>query len=141
MSPPSAILALALSAPQDEIMPAQRDPAPRLLHFARDMRHAPTQAEQKLWSLLRDRRLGGFKFRRQHPVGGDILDFFFESASTAIELDGSQHTTPQGIAYDERRTADLAKLRVRVLRFSDHDMLKDPIAIARTILRILTSGE
>src|SRR5438874_1632896 len=110
MSPPSAIFALALSAPQDEIMSARRDPSRRLLHFARDMRRAPTQAEQRLWSLLRDRRLGGFKFRRQHPVGGYILDFFCESASTAIELDGTQHTTPEGIAYDERRTADLANL-------------------------------
>lgn len=122
-------------------MPARRDPSPRLLHFARDMRRAPTQAENKLWSLLRNRRLGGFKFRRQHPVGGYILDFFCESASIAIELDGSQHNTPEGVAYDQRRTAQLANLRVRVLRFSDHDILKDPIAVARTILRILTTGE
>jgi very-short-patch-repair endonuclease len=122
-------------------MPARRDPAPRLLRFARVMRHTPTEAELKLWSLLRDRRLGGFKFRRQHPVGGYILDFFCEATTTAVELDGSQHTTPEGIAYDQKRTADLANLRIRVLRFSDHETLKDPIAVARTILRILTTGE
>jgi very-short-patch-repair endonuclease len=121
-------------------MPARRDPDSRLRLFAREMRRQPTEAEKKLWPLLRDRNLGGFKFRRQVPVEGYILDFFCEAASTAVELDGGQHAEPDAIDYDRRRSERLAELRIRVLRFSDHDALKDPLAIARTILRILTTG-
>jgi hypothetical protein len=100
-------------------MSTRRDPAPRLLEFARDMRHAPTEAEQKLWSYLRDRRLGGFKFRRQHPVGRYILDFFCEAASTTVELDGSQHTNPPRHRLrpkTHRRLGELAHPRPTFLR-------------------------
>jgi very-short-patch-repair endonuclease len=121
-------------------MPSRRDPAPRLKHFAREMRRKPTDAERKLWDLLRDRRLGGFKFRRQVPVGGYVLDFFCDAASTCVELDGEQHAEPDALEYDERRRQRLAELRIRVLRFSDHEMLRDPLGVARTILRILTAG-
>ena len=105
-------------------MPSRRDPDPRLRRYARDMRHQPTDAEKKLWALLRDRGLGGFKFRRQVPVEGYILDFFCEQASTAVELDGEQHAKPQAMEYDQRRSQKLAELRIRVLRFSDRDVLK-----------------
>ena len=121
-------------------MPTRRDPDPRLRRFARDMRREPTEAEKKLWPLLRDRKLGGFKFRRQVPVEGYILDFFCEAASTAVELDGGQHAQPDAIDYDRCRSERLAELRIHVLRFSDYQALKDPLAIARTILRILTTG-
>jgi len=72
-------------------MTSRRDPNRRLLRFAREMRHQPTDAERKLWSLLRDRRLGGFKFRRQHPVAGYIVDFSARqpppsSNSTAVSI-------------------------------------------------------
>ncbi|MFI5380441.1 MAG: endonuclease domain-containing protein [Tepidisphaerales bacterium] len=118
-------------------MQERRDYDRRLLSFARQMRRQPTDAEKKLWSVLRGQRLGGLKFRRQHPVAGYILDFYCEEHSVAVELDGGQHTTEEGRAYDQRRSEKLAELGIRVLRFSDIDVLKHTDAVARTILREL----
>ena len=121
-------------------MPRRHDETPRLRTFARDMRRAPTDPERKIWHLLRDRRCGGFKFRRQVPVAGYILDFFCEQASLAVELDGEQHAEPAAIAYDQRRTATLKDLGIHVLRFPDHEVLRDPEAVAKTVLRMITDG-
>jgi adenine-specific DNA-methyltransferase len=112
-----------------------------LLHrYARDMRRNPTDAERKLWELLRDRRLGGFKFRRQVPIANYVVDFFCEQASLVVELDGSQHGEPDALQYDNERTQKLAERRIRVLRFQSAEMLRDPTAVARTILRVLTQA-
>ena len=62
-----------------------------LLRRARAMRHEPAPAEKKLWRLLRDRQLNGFKFRRQHRVAGYIADFYCHEASLVVELDGASH--------------------------------------------------
>ena len=102
------------------------------------MRAESTDAEQKLWSILRDRKLGGFKFRRQHPIAGYIVDFFCMEANLAVESDGGQHYDPEGLEYDARRTRTLAGLGVRVMRFQDHEVLKHPDAVARTIFNTLT---
>lgn len=65
---------------------------------AKDLRFFSTGAEKLMWSWLRNRRLGGYKFRRQHPFGECVLDFFCNEAMLAIEIDGSQHGRP-----DERQ--------------------------------------
>jgi adenine-specific DNA-methyltransferase len=118
-------------------MSRRRDPSRRLKQFAREMRREPTDAERRLWFILRDRKLGGFKFRRQHPVGGYIIDFFGMEANVGVEADGGQHYDPEGKAYDERRSEVLAALGVEILRFSDYDVLKYSDAVARTILHRL----
>ena len=97
------------------------------------MRREPTDAEKRLWRLLRDRRLAGFKFRRQVPVGGYILDFYCMRAGVAVEADGGQHLDPVAERYDSRRAVVLAELGIRVLRFPDDDILKYPDAVAETI--------
>lgn len=79
-------------------MSKRRDPSPRLKTFARRMRAESTDAERKLWHILRDRKLGGFKFRRQHPVAGYIVDFFCLEAGVVVEADGGQHYNPAGLA-------------------------------------------
>jgi very-short-patch-repair endonuclease len=72
---------------------------------ARAMRGAPTDAELRLWRLLRDRRLNGFKFRRQVPVGRYIVDFLCVGSRLIVEADGSQHAESR---HDEVRDAYLA---------------------------------
>jgi very-short-patch-repair endonuclease len=104
------------------------------------MRREPTDAERKLWWFLRDRRLGGFKFRRQVPIEGYIIDFLCEQASLVVELDGEQHADPDGLRYDKGRTEKLARHRFRVVRFASHEVMKEAAAVAATILRILTEG-
>ena len=112
---------------------------PRLLSFARHMRREPTDAEKKLWSRLRDRRLSGFKFRRQVPFGGYVLDFFCEQSMLCVELDGGQHNDPDGSRRDAGRDAALAKLGLEVIRFWDPDVLKGTDAVCEAILAAATS--
>jgi very-short-patch-repair endonuclease len=80
-----------------------------------------TDAERKLWSQLRDRQLVGAKFRRQHPIGPYVLDFYCEESRLAVEVDGSQHT-PDG---DAARTAWLEEHGCRVMRFWNHEVLRE----------------
>ncbi len=69
---------------------------------ARALRRAETRAERLLWSRLRDRRLGGHKFRRQHPIGPYVVDFLYTEKWLAVEVDGGQHAA-RG-ASDQART-------------------------------------
>src|SRR5687767_3069533 len=121
-------------------MPRRHDSTPRLRAFARGMRREQTDAERKVWELLRDRRCGGFKFRRQVPVAGYVVDFLCERASLAVELDGEQHAEPKAVEYDRRRSEVLWGRGIRVVRFADHEVLRDPGAVAKTVLRVLTEG-
>jgi len=88
-------------------MPGQRDHDLGLRKLARRLRKESTEAEQRLWRLLRDRRLSAHKFRRQVPLAGYILDFYCVKAKLAVEIDGSQHEKPEAIEYDAERTAVL----------------------------------
>ncbi len=90
-------------------------------HFARQLRHSMTDAERRLWSKLRNRSLGGYKFRRQVPIEGYIADFACVEAKLIIELDGGQHTT-SGEA-DQRRTEAIGSAGFLVLRFWNRDVL------------------
>ena len=110
-------------------------PDKRLIQFARALRHNSTDAERRIWSYLRAERLNGHGFRRQHPIGAYIADFYCHAARLVVELDGSQHHEPEAVAYDESRTAAMAAVGIEVLRFSDYDALMHSEAVARTILR------
>lgn len=116
-------------------VPRQSDP--RLTGFARDMRKQPTDAEARLWRILRFKQLSGYRFRRQRPIAGYIVDFYCVSRCLAVELDGGQHGDPRQAEYDRVRTSRLNDLGVRVLRFGDHDVLTSPDAVAEEILRQL----
>ncbi len=84
-----------------------------------------TDAEQLLWRCLRGKQLDGFRFRKQHPIEHYVLDFYCPSARLAIEVDGSQHYTPEGMAKDAARTAWLAERGIRVLRFTNLEVLSN----------------
>jgi very-short-patch-repair endonuclease len=118
-------------------MRVPRDSNRRLLGFARRMRKSSTDAERKLWKILRSRELAGFKFRRQHPIGGYILDFYCVQHKLAVESDGGQHSEPSATEYDAVRTRRLNELGVRVVRLWDNDILAHPVACADEILRCL----
>ncbi|HXI59825.1 MAG TPA: DUF559 domain-containing protein [Polyangia bacterium] len=99
----------------------------------RQLRHSSTDAEAALWSHLRGRRLGGFKFRRQYPCGPFILDFFCPVRRLAIELDGGQHFEASAVAYDARRSRFLATKGIRVLRFASDQIFRETDAALMTI--------
>ncbi len=89
---------------------------------ARELRKKSTEAEQRLWRLLRGRRFAGFKFRRQYPCGIYFLDFFCVEAKLEVELDGGGHGFPDQRARDEVRNQFLAAKGIKVLRFWNHQM-------------------
>ena len=119
-------------------VPFKRDHDRRLLRFAKEMRSEQTDPEQKLWRLLRGRRLAGFKFRRQVPVASYVLDYYCVNEGLVIELDGGQHNHAGQTAYDDRRTRRLSELGIRVLRFPDDEVLKYSDAVCEAIYHALT---
>jgi very-short-patch-repair endonuclease len=108
----------------------------RSLTHRRALRTDGTDAEAALWFHRRDRRISGFKFRRQHPIGPFIVDFYCPERHLAIELDGGQHFEPPAQAYDERRTTFLQNQGVRVIRFSN-DLFQEMQPVLGMIFRAL----
>jgi adenine-specific DNA-methyltransferase len=103
--------------------------------FAREMRGRMTDAESLLWLLLRNRRIAGAKFRRQHPVGRYILDFYCDERQLAVELDGGQHS--EAVAYDKHRDDWLQARGIKVLRFWNNQMLIETEAVMEVIYRAI----
>ena len=93
-----------------------------------------TDAERRLWFAMRDRRLAGYKFRRQHLIEYFIVDFACTKHHLVIEADGGQHAADQ---RDEQRTAKIEALGWRVLRFWNNDILGNTEGVILTILREL----
>ena len=91
-----------------------------------------TDAEFVLWSHLR-RNATGVKFRRQHPFGPYVLDFYAQRAHLVVEVDGGQHYTAEGVARDAERTRYLEGAGLQVLRFSDHEVLVETDAVLEAI--------
>ena len=105
--------------------------APQIRSHAREMRKGPTKAEGLLWSWLRNRRFGNYKFRRQHPVGDYILDFYCAELNTAIELDGEYHDFVG--EHDQMRTAYLERQGILVIRIENKELLRDSDYVANCI--------
>ena len=91
--------------------------------FARSLRNDMTDAERTLWSMIRLKQAKGHLFSRQKTIDNYIVDFYCASAALVIELDGGQHYTSEGREKDQRRDHDLAARGLKVLRFSDRDVL------------------
>ena len=90
--------------------------------YAYQNRVAPTPAEEMLWKTLKGKQLGGYKFRRQHPISNYILDFYCHVAKLAIEIDGDYHLSEEQKQYDTNRTADLLDLGIREIRFTNSEI-------------------
>ena len=111
--------------------PSHRSTTKRIRDFAKAMRREPTDAEMRIWKLLRDRRLAQFKFRRQVPFQSFILDFVCFEHRLVIEIDGSQHASSE---HDAARDAALSSEGFRVARYWNNDVLQQPAAVLEDIL-------
>jgi len=100
---------------------------------AKAMRRAPTETEQRLWQILRAKRLQGFKFKRQVPIGGFIADFACLKHKLIIEVDGSQHS-PE---VDGRRDQWLRSRGYRVLRIWNDEVFLNEEGVGDAILAAL----
>lgn len=105
---------------------------------ARELRRNATEVERKLWSRLRNSQLDGHKFRRQHPIGPYIVDFFCEQVRVIIELDSGQHAV--ALDRDANRTAYLRNCGHRVIRFWNNEVFENIDAVLDSILAELRKG-
>lgn len=103
-----------------------------LIPRARRLRRDMTNAEKRLWSLLRNNRLG-VKFRRQVPYDCYILDFYSVEARLVVEVDGDQHYTAEGKRKDKIRDADLRSDGLEVLRFLNDEVLTNEEGVEQVI--------
>jgi len=105
--------------------------------IARQLRQNPTDAELRLWLALRDRRLSGYKFGRQHPIGEFVVDFVCTKHKIVIEADGGQHAENPA---DALRTERLEAEGWKVIRFWNNDILSNTEGVIETILIALKAG-
>jgi len=112
---------------------------PEALRRARRLRREMTEAEKRIWYLLRRHQLEGRNFRRQVPIGPYVVDFACLPARLVIELDGGQHA--DRAAQDEKRTAWLRSNGYRVIRFWNNDVLQNTEAVIEQILAALNRKE
>jgi very-short-patch-repair endonuclease len=121
-------------------MPRRKSPLePGSLEFARHLRREGTDAETLLWRHLRGRQLAGHKFRRQHPLPPYVLDFYCEALRLGLELDGGQHYQNEGAQHDRQRAGCLLYQGVRLLRFSNRDVLLELPAVLERIYQAVAA--
>ena len=111
---------------------------PNLNERARQLRRDSTDAERAIWRLLRDRRLAGYKFRRQAPIDRYIVDLVCFDKNIIIEVDGGQHQ--RQTRYDRARTEWLESRGFTVLRFWNNDVLENPEGVLESIRAALQRG-
>ena len=107
---------------------------PLILGRAKEMRQNPTKAENVLWQRLRREQLGGYKFRRQQPIGRYIVDFYCHQTRLIIEIDGEVHAFQE--EYDTNRSAWLEAQGYRIVRYSNMDVLKNLDRVLQAIFEI-----
>ncbi len=104
---------------------------------AKSLRRNQTDAERKLWHHLRDRRLDGWKFRRQHPAGPYVLDLYCADANLMIEIDGGQHDDDEHRIHDEKRTAYLVSQGLKLMRFWNNEVMENTMGVLEAIRETL----
>ncbi len=105
---------------------------------SRQLRKNPTDAERKMWFILRDLEWPKAHFRRQVKIGNYFADFLSHNFKLIIEVDGSQHFEPEGLVRDEMRTAYLNREGFQVLRFDNHDVLTNASGVADKLIDVLS---
>jgi very-short-patch-repair endonuclease len=106
---------------------------------ARELRSNDTEAESRLWRLLRNRQLSGFKFRRQHQFENYIADFYCHAAQLVVECDGSIHDLNENWQHDQARDAYMVGQGLRVLRFTNEEVLDNTEEVLKEIAKVLVS--
>jgi len=110
---------------------------PDTLDHSRALRRSPTDAEKALWLELRGRRLMGFRFRRQQPIGPFIVDFYCASARLVVEVDGGGHALERKEDRDRERDRALESEGIRVLRFWNTEVLRNMEGVLEAIVKAI----
>jgi very-short-patch-repair endonuclease len=99
--------------------------SPQIFRQADELRWNMTKAEKLLWDRLKEKKLNGYKFRRQHPILRFIVDFYCHSENLVIELDGEVHNDEFQNQYDEERTKVLVESGLKVIRFKNEEVFDE----------------
>jgi len=94
----------------------------KLYQYGRELRQSSTKAETILWEYLRNRKLEGLKFGRQHPIDKFVADFYCHEKKLVVELDGAVHDDKMNAQYDEARTYELKGSGIKVIRFRNSEV-------------------
>ena len=105
-----------------------------LKQLSRELRENMTDAERKLWAKIRMKQLKGYQFYRQKPIGDYIVDFYCPRAKLVVEIDGSQHLVGETIQYDRIRDDCLSSLGLRVVRFTNTEVLINIKGVVESII-------
>ena len=97
----------------------------QIFENARLLRKKSTVSENVMWNALRNRKILGVKFRRQHPVESFIADFYSRELNLIIEIDGKIHNKKEQKDYDEARSFEMAKYEIKVIRFSNEEVINN----------------
>jgi very-short-patch-repair endonuclease len=111
--------------------------SPVLYEYAKQMRRNSTEAEEALWQRLKNKRVAGLKFRRQHPIDKFIADFYCHEKKLVIELDGDIHDQKEQTDLDKGRTETLNEFGIEVLRFKNEEILDNIEQVIKKILDVL----
>lgn len=114
-------------------LPFHENASWKMFEYARSLKKVMTPAENLLWQNLRNRKVCNCKFRRQHPISTYIVDFYCHEAKLVIEVDGGIHLTPDNIQYDQFRTEELEEMGLKVIRFTNDEVLGD---VSRVLVEI-----
>lgn len=113
----------------------------KLYEYGRELRQSGTDAERILWEELRNRKLNGLKFRRQHPIDKVVADFYCHEKKLIIELDGLVHDVKENKEYDANRTYMLNEIGITVIRFRNEEVKKDVKMVLKMIVEFVTTKE
>ena len=113
---------------------------PRRITKARELRRTQTKAEKLFWDRVRNRKLGGFKIRRQHIINEMIVDFYCCQKRLIIEIDGPYHLLPEQQVLDLRRDHELMDHGYTVLRFTNAQIYYNLSSVLNTVLTYLLNS-
>ena len=99
--------------------------SPQIFRQADELRRKMTKAEKVLWERLKEKKLDGYKFRRQHPILRFIVDYYCHKEKLIIELDGDSHNDEMQEQYDEERTKILTECGMKVIRFRNEEIFNE----------------
>lgn len=109
------------------------DASPEIHKRAKELRKTMTESEMVFWEIVRNRRIKGFKFRRQHPISNFIADFYCHELKLIVEIDGEIHNKVDNKEYDKGRTAELGYLGISVVRFTNDEIHHSPELVVRKL--------
>ena len=110
----------------------------RNFEYARQNREKATPAETALWEAVKNKKLQGLKFRRQHPIDILIVDFYCPETNLAIEIDGKYHQETEQQAYDQNRSAMLKEAGTNEIRFENEEVLNNLAMVLEKIIQATT---